>query len=283
MRRSLGWILVLTAGLVFAQQKPKQQSKDMGARELYYFAASPTKDPLPPIKSAASKPKPAPVRDTAAKEPAAKDIEEPVSPNAVKNLGFRYSVSLWNEAKIKAEPVDADRVFHKGECFLLNFEANRSGYLYVLAKQSDGTWMPLVPNPQMPDEKNIVDPGQRMRIPSEYCFKVEDPAGTETLFVVLSRDPRDVYDLNEAIKSSGGAGAPAAPARRVGEPVQSAVARLTKAVDVFRQFNGTRNLSFQKTSEQPQDPQEMPFSRYVVSSAEKPVSKVVAQIEIQHR
>ena len=179
-----------------------------------------------------------------------------MSPNAVKNLGFRYSVSLWNEAKIKAEPVDADRVFHKGECFLLNFEANRSGYLYVLAKQSDGTWMPLVPNPQMPDEKNVVDPGQKMRIPSEYCFKVEDRPGSETLFVVLSRDPRDVYDLNEAIKSSR-----AAARRLLREAVRSRcrlrVPGSPRPWMRSQQFNGTRNLSFQKTSEQPQDPQEI--------------------------
>jgi hypothetical protein len=278
MRRSLGWILVLTSGFVFAQQKPKQ---DAGARELYYFAASTKKETLAPIKSAAVKPKPVQVKDTPKDTPVPKDPEEPVSPNAVKNLGFRYSVSLWNEAKAKPEPVDSDRIFHRGECFLLNFEANRSGYLYVLAKQSDGTWMPLLPSPQMPDEKNIVDPGQKMKIPSEYCFKVEDPAGSETLFVVFSRDPRDVYDLNEAIKSSS---APStAPVRPAGEVIQTASARITKAVDVFRQFNGTRNLSFQKTTEQTQDPQEAPFSKYVVSSSEKPVSKVVAQIEIQHR
>jgi hypothetical protein len=284
MRRSLGWILVLTSGFVFAQQKPKSPAKDAGARELYYFAASNTKETLAPIKSATAKAKPVQVKDPAPKDSGVpKDQEEPLSLNAVKNLGFRYSISLWNEAKAKAEPVDSDRIFHKGECFVLNFEANRSGYLYVLAKQSDGTWMPLLPNPQMPDEKNIVDPGQKMRIPSEYCFKVEDPAGSETLFVVLSRDPRDVYDLNEAIKSSSAPSAPPAPVRPAGEVVQTATARITKAVDVFRQFNGTRNLSFQKTTDQPQDPQEAPFSKYVVSSSEKPVSKVVAQIEIQHR
>ena len=113
-------------------------------------------------------------------------------------------------SEAKTEPVDSDRIFRKGECFVLHFEANRSGYLYVLAKESDGTWMPLVPNAQMPDEKNVVDPGQKMRVPAEYCFKVEDPPGSETLFVVLSRDPRDVYELNEAIRSS------AAPAAREG-------------------------------------------------------------------
>jgi hypothetical protein len=266
MRRSIGWIVVLTAGFVFAQQKPQP-----GARELYYFAASNTKDPLPPVKSAAVKPKP-----PAGKQP--KEPEDPLSLNAVKNLGFRYSVALWNEAKAKTEPVDSDRIFRKGECFVLHFEANRSGYLYVLAKQSDGTWMPLVPNAQMPDEKNVVDPGQKMRVPAEYCFKVEDPPGSETLFVVLSRDPRDVYELNEAIRRSAAPG----PAKG-SEPVQIASARIAKAVDAFSPFSGTRNLSFQKTSDQPQDPLESPYSKYVVSSSERPVSKVVAQIEIQHR
>ena len=273
MRRTLGSILILAAGFVFAQQKPKQPSKDMGARELYYFAASKKKEALP-------KPRPpAPKED-----PKTREAEEPTSPNAVKNLGFRYSVGLWNEAKAVAEPVDSDRNFRKGECFVLNFEANRSGYLYVLAKMSDGTWSPMLPHPDMAEEKNIVGPGTRMRIPAKHCFGIEDPPGSETLFVVLSRDPRDVYDLNEAIKTSAAPAAPAAPAKRVGEPVQMASARpLNTIVDNFGRFSGTRNLSFQKTSDKPQDPQEMPFSRYVVSSSDKPVSKVVAQIEIQHR
>ena len=273
MQRAIGWITILTAGFVFAQQKPNPEPHEMGARELYYFSASKTKEALPPITKAAAKPKPAP-KDN-------KEAAEPVSANAVKGLGFRYSVALIGGGKIT--PVDSDHIFRKGDHFVLNFEANRSGYLYVLVKQSDGTWQPLLPNPEIPNDKNVVDPGQKIRVPAEMSFNIEDPPGTDTLFVVLSRDPRDIYDLNEAIKSSASPGTPPTPAKRIGEPTQMASARIGSAVDAFSKFKGTRNITFAKAPEQPQDPQETPFSKYVVSSSEQPVSKVVAQIEIQHR
>ena len=44
-------------------------------------------------------------------------------------------------------------------------------------------------------------PGKKIRAPKEYCFEISDPPGTETLFVVLSRSPRDFFELYDAIKA----------------------------------------------------------------------------------
>ena len=52
---------------------------------------------------------------------------------------------LVNQTSGRTEIADSDRVFRKGECVAIDFEANRSGYLYVLAKQSSGDWRPMSP------------------------------------------------------------------------------------------------------------------------------------------
>lgn len=260
LRKSIGWTLMLTAGAAFAQKAPPS-----GARELYYFSVSPKKDPLPPIKTAKTKPAPA--------------ATTPAPDNAVAHLGFRYSVVLVDEKTNKTEAVDKDRTFRRGECFAIEVEANRSGYLYVLAKQSNGAWLPLLPTTEMPDEPNVLDPGQKIRVPATHCFSISEPAGAETLWVALSRDPRDIFELNEAIKGGG-----AAPVKSSTDPVQMASARtVNKQVEAMnKQFGGTRNLSFKKV-EKPQDPQESPYSFYVVNSSDKPMSTVVTQFDVKHQ
>ena len=105
---------------------------------------------------------------------------------SVPHLGFRYTVALVNQTSGKAESVDPDRDFRKGECVRIELESNQSGYLYVLSKQSSGTWLPLFPSPEMPGESDVIDPGQKVRAPKDYCFEINDPPGTETLFVALS-------------------------------------------------------------------------------------------------
>ncbi len=177
--------------------------------------------------------------------------------------------------------VDPERVLHAGECFALDFEANRSGYLYVLAKQSSGSWQPLVPSSEMADEGNIVDPSKKVRVPAHYCFEVHDPPGTDTLFVVLSRDPRDFYDLSRGIKQQQSNPPPSAP-ERPSNPVQVADAGIVKTVAHMAQQFGTRDIAIRKV-DKAANPDEAPHSVYVVNTSAKPASSVVTQIEIRHR
>ena len=262
---------IFAAGALTAQQAaPKPDSHEEGARELFYLSIQ-RKDTLPAIRKASAPVKPASGSPVAAG-----------SATAAPHLGLRYNLVLVNAESGASEVVDADRVLRTGECFALDFETNRSGYLYVLAKQSSGAWQPLVPSPEMADEGNVIDPGKKVRVPANYCFEVHDPPGTETLFVVLSRDPRDFYDLYEGIKRQANQPAPSAP-RRPSNPVQVADAGIVNsAVAHMAERFGTRDIAIRKI-DRGASAQEPPHSVYVVNTSDKPASSVVTQIEIRHR
>lgn len=276
IRAKIGLAMALAEVCALAQE-PKRTE---GARELFYFGAT-AKDTLPAIRKVAafdgakSTPKQTTPRNTGATGVSSVNT-------AALHLGFRYSLVLVDQTSGRSQIADSDRVFRKGECVAIDFESNRSGYLYVLAKQSSGDWRPLFPSPEMSDQSNIIDPGQKVRAPNGYCFEITDPPGTETLTVVLSRDPRDFYELYEGIKGAKTPTPPTSP-RPESSPVQLADARLVNdAVARMAQQFGTRDLVIRKISQQvnAQDPSS---AVYVVNASDKPAATVVAQIEIHHR
>ncbi|MCX6633411.1 MAG: hypothetical protein NTW28_37930, partial [Candidatus Solibacter sp.] len=116
--------------------------------------------------------------------------------------------------------------------------------------------------------------------PKDYCFELNDPPGTETLFVVLSRSPRDFFELYDAIKAPVNP-APANSPRS--NPVQLADARLVNsAVEKMAKAFGTRDLVIKKVTPAT-DKQETDYSVYVVNGSDKPSSTVVKKVEIRHR
>ena len=282
--------LLAVAGALLAQQPQKAAKKVEGARDLFYFGAT-QKDALPPIQKT-SAPRtsrtPAPVTQSAGSQPP----RPPGSPGTAiampagdsKNtlhLGFRYTVQLVNQTTGKAEAVDPDREFKKGECVRMEVESNQSGYLYVLSKQSSGGWMPLFPSAEMPDESNVADPGQKVRAPKDYCFEIGDPAGTETLFVVLSRSPRDFFELYDAIKA--GNSSPGNNTKAPAAAAQLADARLmNSAVEKMAKNFGTRDLVIKKVAPSPET-RDTDYSVYVVNGSDKPTSTVVKKVEIRHK
>jgi hypothetical protein len=279
----MGFLAV--GGGLTAQQAPPQQKME-GARDLFYFGAT-QKDTLPPIRraSTAARAKSTPAATLSAGTEAR---HAPVTPGeaveaaSVPHLGFRYTVALVNQTSGKAEAVDPDRDFRKGECVRLEVESNQSGYLYVLSKQSSGGWLPLFPSSEMPDESNVADPGQKVRAPKDYCFEIGDPPGTETLFVVLSRSPRDFFELYDAIKYPPSA-APSNNSRPASNAVQMADARLVNsAVEKMAKTFGTRDLVIKKVTPAA-DRRDADYSVYVVNGSDKPSSTVVKKVEIRHR
>ena len=247
---------------------------------MYYFGAG-GKDKLPPIQKASAPRQsgsstPQRKTETAAAEPA-----PPAAPEAAAvHLGLRYNVVLVDRAGTRSEIADPDRIFKNGDCLAIEFEANRSGYLYVMAKQSSGNWQPLFPSPEMTNETNQIDPGQKVRAPKGYCFEVSDPPGVETLFVVLSRDPRDFYELYRGIK---GETPPPTPGTTRPDAVQMASAKMVNnaVAQMAKQF-GTRDLIIRKVA-QAADAREVPNSVYVVNASDKPSATLVTQLRIEHR
>lgn len=268
-------VSIAAVGGMWAQ--PSQESG--GARELFYQALV-QKDAPPPIHR------------VSARSETGSGREKPSTPGSAPSpaadaphLGLRYNLVLVDTVSGKAQDVGPDRLFRAGECFAVNFESNRAGFLYVLAKESSGSWHPLVPStdPDMADESNVITPGQKVRVPLRHCFEIQNPPGLETLFVVLSREPRDSFQLYEGIKSlSPEPAAPSVP--RGNQPaVQMADAGIANAaVERMRQQFGTRDIAIKRIS-QPAGGDEPAGSVYVVNASASPSSNVAAQIEVRHR
>jgi hypothetical protein len=265
-----------------------QSEGGLSARALFY-REQPDQDKLPPVASArpaaVAKPPAAPPKT---KTPVAKAPPHTPAPGVpvipvVQNLGLRYNVLLIDPASGKATATDPDRNFRRGECLALEFESNRSGYLYVLSQGSSGKWQPLLPSPEMPEESNIVRARTRVRVPTSHCFQIEDPPGVERVFIVLSRNPEEMYDLNDAIRGGSKVTSPAAPATSPG-PVMLAMARLDREVERFASDLRGRDLRIKKIA-QPEASGEMPNSVYVVnaSTGGSPSDRVTTEIRIEHK
>jgi hypothetical protein len=287
MRRLLALATVLGATACVAQPQPPQPAE--GARDLFFAGAAP-KDDLPPVHPAAAKGAPATVPPGS--QPgrgASGSAGARAAALRALHLGLRYSVLLVSARGDRGQPVDPERNFRKGDCVAIELEANRSGYLYVLSKQSSGDWVPLFPTPELSDQSNRIDPGQAIRTPRRACFEIDDPPGTETLFVVLSRDPRDIYELSESIKDPGDRPQPSSSQTQV-----AAGGRINSAVGRIAEEYGTRDLPFKevarpaaqpvhKATARPADKAELVNAVYVVNGSGKPAATLVTKIEILHR
>ena len=66
---------------------------------------------------------------------------------------------------------------------------NINGYLYVAQQGTSGNWTVLFPNPQINGGLNAVKRFQEYEVPSGDWFQFDGAAGTEHVFVFLSREP----------------------------------------------------------------------------------------------
>ncbi|MBI4875963.1 MAG: DUF4384 domain-containing protein [Acidobacteria bacterium] len=268
--RTWALIALLAPAAGLCQERPGE----LTARTLFY-REQPDEDKLPPVPEA--KPAAAPKARPARKTPSA---AIPV----VQHLGLAYFLLLIDPRSGKSETVAAERTFKSGECLALEFEANRSGYLYVLEQGSSGKWLSLFPSALMPGESNVVRARSVVRVPARHCFEIEGVPGAERIFIVLSRNPEDLADLHRAIRT-GGAGetspAPLAPAGRTGTTVL-AMNRIDR--EIARMAGDLRGRDLRiKRIEQPEAAGEPPNSVYVVNASSTPSDRVVTEIRIQHR
>src|ERR1019366_589329 len=119
-RSLVGLMGLLAVGGGLVAQEPQPQQKTEGTRDLYYFGAT-QKDTLPPIRKASTavrtKSTPAPTLSAGTEADRAPATPgDAVDAASVPHLGFRYTVALVNQTTGKAEAVDPDRDFRKGEC-----------------------------------------------------------------------------------------------------------------------------------------------------------------------
>lgn len=199
----------------------------------------------------------------------------------VSHLGLRYSLLLVDKTTGDAKAVSSDQVFNQGECFGLEFQSNRSGYLYVFNLGSSGAWKPLLPTSEMPDEANFIPAYTSMRVPSTHCFRVTAPAGDEHLFVVLSRNPQEVNELNRSIRNQNTGETPPSHPAETGGDVMTLASALNQAVQKIANLK-SRDLEVQEVGET-KNASEPAHAVYVVHTSATPSDKVTTEIKITHR
>lgn len=198
---------------------------------------------------------------------------------AVSHLGLRYSLLLIDKTTGDAKPVSTSQTFDQGQCFGLEFQANRAAYLYVFNLGSSGKWKALLPTPDMPEEGNFLPAFTTQRVPSSHCYRISAPSGTEHLFVVLSRNPQDVDELNRNIRDGHPAGgqpspdagaSPAIIASNLNQTVQKLASLKGRDLDV-EEVGGSKNLT------------ETSPAVYVIHTSDTPSDRVTTEIKITHR
>jgi Domain of unknown function (DUF4384) len=291
----IGLFVLVLAGGALAQAPNEQKSDQLSARELYYLEKA-ANEQLPAPSPAAGKRAKSKPTDTASSTRNGSQshsdtsthgkVPEPPHPApqpipAVDHLGLRYSLLLVNAGTAQSEPVDPDRVFHNGDCLALELEPNRAGYVYVLAKTSNGTWEALFPSQQMQGESEVVQARVKQRAPQNYCFELDEDTGEEHLYLVLSRNPEQIYDLHDALLKKGSGAetgtAPQTPTQVIADTTQFN----TEAADTVTAL-ASRGFKITKVGAAPQTG-ETKYSVYVVPAAQEKKDTVFADIRIKHQ
>lgn len=272
-------LFAMPAALLTAQDKPA-----LHARELFYtpppeVSAAPAAASASKQEKTPEKPKTAPAakpnRPPVAKAPAAPAAPAaPVTPAAP--LGLRYAVLKRDTSGAFAE-VDPDSTFRSGDRIRIKVDTNTSGYLYVVMQGSSGNWSLLFPSREVAGGSNHIQRGESRMVPSgdRGQFFFDEQAGTEKLFVVLSRQPQT--DLDKLIYSIGGpqGNSSAAPTLLAQSSVGDDV------VKKFREQVSSRDLVFEKSDSDGNGKAEN--AAYVVNPSPAADARLVVDIALKHR
>jgi hypothetical protein len=283
-----------------AQEAPKPQ---FTARELFYSAAqtppaapaaAPASKPAAAkkktAKQAASKTKPAPAPSTPPAVPAAAPAAltdgariipavamTAPAPTAGPALGMRYTIlKRMGDEMVEVAP---NTVFHAGDRIQFSVQTNGPGYLYIVSQGSSGAWRPMFPSPEVEDGNNRVDGFHTYAMPPKSRLVFDEQAGTEKIFIVLSREPEPnleniIYSL-QAPKAKPAAQPEAAPK-------QLLVASIDDGVVGRLRNTYARDLIVEKVDENtPGDKKEKAV--YVVNPTGSGDSRVVADLRLVHQ
>jgi hypothetical protein len=295
--RILGSLLVLmVSGVPLWGQ---DSSAQLSPRELFYreqvpaqsqHAASTAKKTLavkqaPAQQTAANSPTPppgTPQSGNAAGNALLSETSTVTKSNpAVSHLGLRYRLLLIDTTTGDAKPVSTTQIFDQGQCFGLEFQANRAAYLYVFNLGSSGTWKALLPTPQMPEEGNFLPAFTTQRVPSSHCYRISAPSGSEHLFVVLSRNPQDVDELNRSIRDGHAAGGQPSTTPDTGGSLMTMASNLNQTVEKLASLKG-RDLDVEEVGGNKNLVEASP-AVYVVHTSDTPSDRVTTEIKITHR
>jgi len=174
------------------------RTQTLSPREIFYgegrAAAAPT--PAKPKTAVAKTAPPATITDRP--QDSVASVSPPASQSPVAQLvsshplGLKYSVLKLGPDGNYSE-VDPDSNFTAGDRIRVSVEVNDSGYLYVIAQGTSEKWQVLYPSPELDGGDNRVRKNMQYNIP-KTSFLFDSQAGTEKLFVVLSRQKENDFD-----------------------------------------------------------------------------------------
>jgi hypothetical protein len=196
---------------------------------------------------------------------------------------MRYTITKLEDGRMVEVSPDAN--FKAGDRIKITVVPNSPGYLYIVAQGSSGTWKPIFPSPEVEDGNNRVDGFRDYAMPPKSRMIFDSQAGTEKLFVILSREPEPdfeglIYSL-QAPRAKPVAAPDAAPP--AANPPRTMVAANISNDVVGRLRNVyARDLVIEKVDEEtPGEKKEKAV--YVVNPSGSASSRVVADISLVHQ
>jgi len=281
-----------TASLVLVILSAQDKKPNLTARQLFYAAVQTSAPATPEVKPEPAKvptrpavvrtSKPSPKRTEIASAGTSAATTTPAKPvvgeAAGAPLGLRYTImKVAGSSTVEVAP---DTVFHAGDRIQLKVEANNPGYLYIINQGSSGTWKPIFPSPEIDNGNNRVESLHSYTLPSEdHRMVFDETAGSEKLFVILSRQPEP--DLEKMIYSLQTK--PAADQSDAQSGKQLVMAANIDNETVGRMRNTyARDLVIEKVT--PASPGERKETAvYVVNPTGSSSSRVVADLSLVHQ
>lgn len=198
---------------------------------------------------------------------------------AASPLGLKYAVELA-DASGKYVQVDPDRTFTTGDAIRLRMEVNSDAYVYLLSRGSSGEGSFLFPQP---GEDNRLKAFQSVQIPAEPSdpIRFAEPAGTETLFILVSRTP--VADLDRLLPARG----LRAPSQKPNAPLMAKNVPSSQFADLVGHAEQLQSRDLVRGKVQPAASSgPAPVNEnavYAVNVSTTPGAQVLQKLELNHR
>ena len=118
-------------------------------------------------------------------------------------LGYTIFMRDMNGRAVRVDPT---REFHNGDRIRISLEPNVDGYVYVFHTESDGPPEMIYPDARLEGGENWIEAHVPVDIPSTIesderlrWFQFYGNAGTEKLYVVVTRDPLPEVPIAETL------------------------------------------------------------------------------------
>jgi hypothetical protein len=194
---------------------------------------------------------------------------KPVGSQLPQPLGIRYNILQLSPIHKSPIPVDPEGIFRTGDRIVLDLEASKPGFLYVLALNASGKWSSLYPTDPESNRKPVLPLAKPTRAPEDGSFiEFTEPSGTERLFVILLQDQSDVKELLTLYRMSS-----------LSPPADPASDHRGEAIAKIQSRFASRDLVVKRiASPDPERSNERPYAVYAVA----PASRLFIEIKLRH-